>query len=713
MKMRGVVLLLLTLAGFLGLPAISGAQGAADQFAFVQVIRSCPSFCNGYNVSTTSALVVVTSDFSFGWLVTDNPNDVGPAWSPDRTRIAFTRTGEIMVVDFPGGLPANVTNHAAFDGAPAWSPDGSRIAFASDRDGQAELYLMNPDGSDAVRLTDSIGFAGRPAWSPDGARIAFTCVIESGNSDICAVNADGTGFVRLTADPAEDSGPAWSPDGTRIAFATARYTTQPTGIYGVDLQLAVMNPDGTGVSQVGTGTPGFHPSWSPNGARLAFVRTDPCDFMVCDNVYVINADGTDEVWVWEGGSPAWRPALDPPAPEVALGLASLSFGSQAVATTSIPQTVSVINIGNADLAVSELTVSGDFAQTNTCGSGVAAGATCTITVTFTPTATGPRSGAVTITDNAAGSPREIPLSGSGALPAPSVEIYPKSVIFGSQVLGSTSSAHIVSLTNTGSANLVISGIAVSGDFAQTNTCGSSVAAGGSCTISVTFTPTLTGQRTGTVTIVHNAAGSSHGVALSGIGNILPVASFTFACTGLTCSFDASGSSDPGGTFLAYAWNFGDGTAGSGVAVSHTYTAAGTYPVTLTVTDGDGATGMQSQNVGPLSQPTIHVGDLDRASTSQGGSWTAAVTVTVHDGSHTPVANAMVTGHWINWGSAWCTTNESGWCTVSRSGIPKKTGNVTFTVGTVTHATMTYKAAANHDPDPDSDSTGTSITVSRP
>jgi hypothetical protein len=81
-----------------------------------------------------------------------------------------------------------------------------------------------------------------------------------------------------------------------------------------------------------------------------------------------------------------------------------------------------------------------------------------------------------------------------------------------------------------------------------------------------------------------------------------------------------------------------------------------------------------------------------------------VTITVHDGSHTPVANATVSGAWTSGGTGSCTTNPYGQCTVSRSGMPKKTGSVTFTVVNVTHATLTYGAADNHDPDGDSNGT---------
>jgi hypothetical protein len=108
---------------------------------------------------------------------------------------------------------------------------------------------------------------------------------------------------------------------------------------------------------------------------------------------------------------------------------------------------------------------------------------------------------------------------------------------------------------------------------------------------------------------------------------------------------------------------------------------------------------------------MHVGDLDRAITNQGSTWTAIATTTVHDSNHRPVANATVSGSWSSGGTGSCTTNGSGQCAVPKSTIPKSTGSVIFTVGNVTHATLTYNSADNHDPD--GDSNGTRITLSRP
>ena len=104
------------------------------------------------------------------------------------------------------------------------------------------------------------------------------------------------------------------------------------------------------------------------------------------------------------------------------------------------------------------------------------------------------------------------------------------------------------------------------------------------------------------------------------------------------------------------------------------------------------------------------GDLDRARTIQQNAWTATVTIKVHNGSHGTVANAVVSGYWTGGSTSSCTTNSGGKCDVSRSGIPKTTSSVSFTVTNVARATFVYQPASNHDPD--GDSNGTTITVTK-
>jgi hypothetical protein len=225
-----------------------------------------------------------------------------------------------------------------------------------------------------------------------------------------------------------------------------------------------------------------------------------------------------------GGSPQTVPLTGTGAsnPAVTLSPASLSFSTQVVGTSSASQIVTLTNTGAGTLTISSISIGGnnpgDFAQTNTCGASVAAGGNCTISVTFTPTGKNSFSAAVSITDNASGSPQTVGLTGVGTF----AKVAPVSLTFSGQPVGTTSPGQTVTLTNVAvSASMTISGITITGtdpdDFAQTNDCGSSLGARASCTINVTFTPKATGTRTASVSISDSGGASPQTIALSGTG----------------------------------------------------------------------------------------------------------------------------------------------------------------------------------------------------
>ncbi len=226
------------------------------------------------------------------------------------------------------------------------------------------------------------------------------------------------------------------------------------------------------------------------------------------------------------------------AAAVSLNPSTLVFAAQAVGTTSAPRTVTLTNTGSASLTISGTSITGtnagDFARTTTCGSTLAAGASCTITVTFTPTAAGTRSATLSIANSAPGSPHTVPLSGSGSSSGP-VTVSPTSLAFGNQAVNTASAPRVVTLTNGGSTTLTINGAALGGtnpgQFSLANLCGPSLAAGASCTMSVTFAPTSTGTKSATLTITDSGTGSPRTVPLSGTGITAPSA--TLSPTSLT------------------------------------------------------------------------------------------------------------------------------------------------------------------------------------
>jgi Abnormal spindle-like microcephaly-assoc'd, ASPM-SPD-2-Hydin/Cytochrome C oxidase, cbb3-type, subunit III len=224
-----------------------------------------------------------------------------------------------------------------------------------------------------------------------------------------------------------------------------------------------------------------------------------------------------------------NPAAGTPSPAVSLSTTNLALGSVTVGSTATGM-VTVTNSGTAVLTVSGVTLGGtnaaDFSQTNNCAS-VATAASCTINVSFKPSATGARSASLSIAHNATGGTSSVALSGTGAAaPTAAVGLSGTSLAFGSLQVGMTSAAQTVTLTNTGTAPLTISGITLGGtnatDFMRSGTCvAGSVAAGASCTLSATFTPAAIGTRAASISVASNAAGSPHSVALSGSGTAAP------------------------------------------------------------------------------------------------------------------------------------------------------------------------------------------------
>jgi dipeptidyl aminopeptidase/acylaminoacyl peptidase len=191
-----------------------------------------------------------------------------------------------------------LTRNPGADIDPAWSPKGDRLAFTSDRDGNPEIYVAATDGSGVVQLTTSDGANIDPTWSPDGSRIAFSSS-RDGNYELYVMNADGSGQTRITTALGNDQNPSWSPDGSVIAFASER--TGASAIY-------TTTPDGTTQRRLTSG-PGaaVSPSWSPDGKRIAFASNRDGNY----EIYAMDADGSNLTRLTRNLAadidPAWSP----------------------------------------------------------------------------------------------------------------------------------------------------------------------------------------------------------------------------------------------------------------------------------------------------------------------------------------------------------------------------------------------------------------------
>jgi hypothetical protein len=304
-------------------------------------------------------------------------------------------------------------------------------------------------------------------------------------------------------------------------------------------------------------------------------------------------------------------------PVATLSSANLSFGGVEVGLTSATQFVTLSNTGIAAMSITSITVTGtnasSFVFSNNCGTSLAVGANCTIHGHFAPVTPGPLTAAISIVDNAIGSPQSISLSGTGDT-APAVSLSATSLSFGLQPVNTTSATQSVTLTNTGGSTLSITSFSVTGTYASSfvfsNACGTSVAAGASCTIHGHFSPTAAGAATATVTITDNASGSPQSIALTGVGGTTislssDAAAFSTEEIGATSAskqitmtntgtvpltISSIAVTGPNASSFIFANNCGTGLAVGASCIIHghfTPTVAGNLTGSVTITDNAG------------------------------------------------------------------------------------------------------------------------------
>ena len=456
-----------------------------------------------------------------------------PVWSPDGSRIAYTNATGLFVIAAEGGIPTNLVA-STYASSPSWSPDGTRIVLSN-----AGVQVVPSSGGALVSLTAFDSSNGNPAWSPKAERIAFLSnrdhLPDWATFELYAMNANGSGVSRLAAGIRATGKPAWSSDGSHIVFSCASASQAGVCVVGADgMGFTVVANDGGVDNSPADAT---MPSWSSQ-MKIAYgaaAGSDPyCGYRL-STVNVVGADGSGLMQLGAGtgttGTTVRSPVWSPAADRIAFT--------------------------NWDIDSWEYIP-------------YCAGPACDAGIYYYCSAT----------------PSVYVMNGDGT--------NKLSLAAGYDDAWQPASA--------GAAPLVAAFTYLCSDLACTfDASGSQGAAsyawkfadGATGSGQIATHTYATGDSTFNVILTATGANGDLAVMSQPVVPTPPVVAFTFICSGLTCTFDASSSK---GSIATYQWTFGDGTSGSGAVTSHTYPAGREYPVTLTVITAGGVKALGSQFV---------------------------------------------------------------------------------------------------------------------
>ena len=635
---------------------------------------------------------------------------------------------------FQAPVQYSVTNLVPYPLATADLRGGGKLDLLTGSAGYVSVLLGNGDGTFQAAVSYGAGLSSYAIavsdFNGDG-KLDVVMAVDSGNLNLLLGNGDGTfqtatsypglGTYRIAVGDFRDSGVA---DMVVDGVGATVYLNSHSPVSSLSTRSLTFGNQAVGttsasqtVTLTNTGSAAFTASsisttadYSVSGTCDAVPVEGTCTLDVAFNpVAPLIRDGKltigEDSFIGQQTVALSGIGIGPIG---SLGAKTLTFPDEIVGIESAAQDVTVMNTGNAALLISSIKTTGDFAAPTSCVGSISVGTSCTISVTFTPTLAGTRSGSLLIGDNNDGktaSTQTVTLDGTGtAAPA---NVSPATLTFSGQIVGTTSASQTVTLTNTGSSPLTISSVTVTAGFSQTGTCSGTIAGNGTCTLSVTFSPTAGGTTTGTLTVTSNASNSPNVVALTGTGLAPEIyvssstVDFGNQLVGITSAPQQLVVSNLGNLALTFSSiattvNFGEtNTCGGGVAPQESCTVSVTFAPSAigtasgTLTFADNAPGSSPvvtlSGTGTNSYSAPYIDQIVPSETVAGS---AAITLTVTGGNFGPASV-------VNWGSnALATTMVNGGqlsATVPASDVAKVGTSVVTVVNPAPGGTSPYPA----------------------
>jgi hypothetical protein len=462
-------------------------------------------------------------------------------------------TGQTRSYDFPTMNPLQPNNHSSEGNVfvTKFNAAGSALVYSTYLggstidsgagiavDSSSNVYVTGSTTSTDFPTADayqsslnSWGAAFVSKLNPTGSALVYSTYL-GGNGGITSNLGNGTTGAGIAVDSTGNAYVTGETDAVDFPTANATQPTCPGGSEGCgNAFVTEFNPAGTAlIYSTYLGGSSYSASFGivvdASGNTYVTGANDATDFPGAPPLPPNPAEISQTFVVKIAGSPA-------PGPGITLSSRLLTFVNEPIGMASEVENVILRSVGAKPLAISNISISGDFALVSTgsscpfSGGTVASGADCSLDINFTPTESGTRSGSIVITDNAGGNPQSVSLAGVGLVSYPRAVVSPTTLTFPPLWANAASAAQPATFGKSGNTALTVTSIALIGMYDQTlnglfnqaSNCGSSVAAGSSCTINVNLTPSDGGPQSGTLVITDDTDGhpnSTQSVSLSGV-----------------------------------------------------------------------------------------------------------------------------------------------------------------------------------------------------